>query len=404
VGPATVTPTHIKRCLLSIYLFCYAPITGSAIELLVSIKTCTVGEDCGRVLDIDFGISATSNEYWEGTLAATATIVVFTVLVPIFLAVKARAAIKRRDNSFALRIEDVGAWFDQADTDGSGALDEAEIRQVLERMYGNTTDRAMRTAMRECDTLGRANPRGNWATIRRGIDAVRSWQSTVSDGTTTTRDTQVTVSKAKFQRWFEKKCSEAADTPYDVLYGTTRPGAYYWFIEVLWLKTAINVLYVFGRAESLEWHVWMHALLGMSVSIMIFVRPYISTIDQRVETVALLALGGIAHIASLFTLGGMLDPEYLVLTVLLALVPLVTLVGLKAMEARQTKAAHKASRAARGRQAVGAVRWAKTVVRQERTPPPAEHDSMLEALESEGEEEVAPALQAAPPENVHYEF
>ena len=36
---------------------------------------------------------------------------------------------------------------------------------------------------------------------------------------------------------------------------------------------------------------------------MIFVRPYISAIDQRVETVALLALGGVAHVASLFTLG-----------------------------------------------------------------------------------------------------
>jgi hypothetical protein len=260
-APAIVTRTHIMRCLLNIYLFCYAPITGSAIELLVSVKTCAVGEDCGRVLDIDFGISATSDEYWEGAAAASATIVVFTVLVPVFLAFKARAAIKRRDKSFALRIDGVEVWFDQADADGSGALDEAEVRQVLERMYGSTTDRAMRATMCEFDALGRTTPRGNWATIRRAIDVVRSWQATVSD-VATTGDAEVTVSKAMFRRWFTMKCTEAVETPYDVLYGTTRPGAYYWFCEVLWLKTAINVLYVFGRAESMEWHVWMHALLG----------------------------------------------------------------------------------------------------------------------------------------------
>jgi hypothetical protein len=102
---------------------------------------------------------------------------------------------------------------------------------------------------------------------------------------------------------------------------------------------------------------------------MIVVRPYISEIDQRVETVALLALGGVAHIASLFTLGGMLDPEYLVLIISLALVPLVTLIGLKTIQSRRIKAAHRASRAARGRQAVGAVRAVKTAVRQLPQPP-----------------------------------
>jgi Ca2+-binding EF-hand superfamily protein len=267
LGPATVTRTHIKRCVLNIYLFCYSPITGSAIELLVAVKTCKVGEDCGRVLDVDFGISATSDEYWEGAAAASVTIVVFTVLVPIFLVFKARAAIKRRDMSFALRIEHVEAWFDQADADSSGVLDEDEVRQVLGKMFGSATDRATQTAMREFEALGKTTPpRGNWGTVRRAVHTVRSWRLALSgaEASAVGVPRKATVSKATFRRWFEMRCTEVVETPYDVLYGTTRPGAYYWFAEVLWLKTAINVLYVFGRAESLEWHVWMHALLGTS--------------------------------------------------------------------------------------------------------------------------------------------
>jgi hypothetical protein len=176
------------------------------------------------------------------------------------------------------------------------------------------------------------------------------------------------------------KCTEAVDTPYDVLYGTTHPGAYYWFAEVLWLKTAINIFYVFGRAERLEWHVWVHALVGTSVCLMIFVQPYISVIDQRVETVALLALGGVAHIASLFTLGGTLAPEYLTLTLVLILVPIVMLIGLKVMEWSAVGRQHRASRAARGRQAVAAVDHVGTAVRQllprstMGDPAPAVHD------------------------------
>jgi Ca2+-binding EF-hand superfamily protein len=203
-APATVTPTHIKRCLLSIYLFCYSPITGSAIELLVAVKTCEFGEDCERVLDIDFGISVSSDEYWKGAAAAFATIVVFTVLVPIFLAFKARSAIKHRDMSFARRIDDVEAWFDQADADGSGALDEAEVCQVLGRMFGSATDRETQTAMRELDALGQQAPRRKWGRIWRSVNAVRRFRVAAPDAAVSTGTTprKPTVSKAIFRRWF----------------------------------------------------------------------------------------------------------------------------------------------------------------------------------------------------------
>ena len=85
---------------------------------------------------------------------------------------------------------------------------------------------------------------------------------------------------------------------FDVLYGTTRSSSYFWFAQILWLKTLINALFSFGRASepgdalcaSLSlcqcgvysvvafqlnastlllppdnWHVWMHMILGISV-------------------------------------------------------------------------------------------------------------------------------------------
>ena len=103
------------------------------------------------------------------------------------------------------------------------------------------------------------------------------------------------VTKAAFERWFRNRCKTAVDDPYDVLYGTTDSRAYYWFMQILWLKTLINLLYSFGRAaqpgDALHsWHLWVAMLLSASVCAMICVNPYLSPIDQTVELFALLCL------------------------------------------------------------------------------------------------------------------
>ena len=82
------------------------------------------------------------------------------------------------------------------------------------------------------------------------------------------------MTKAAFERWFRNRCTAAVEDPYDVLYGTTGPRAYYWFAQILWLKTLINVLYSFGRAaqpgEALyHWHLWLAILLCASVCAMV---------------------------------------------------------------------------------------------------------------------------------------
>jgi hypothetical protein len=117
-------------------------------------------------------------------------------------------------------------------------------------MYGTTSERELRNTLQQLRQLAvGARNSGHWGAIYRGIKTIRGWRSTIQAPATTT----ATVSKATFKRWFEIKCTEAVEVPLDVLYGTTRSAAYYWFVQILWLKTAINLLYVFGRKSSLAW-------------------------------------------------------------------------------------------------------------------------------------------------------
>ena len=143
-----------------------------------------------------------------------------------------------------------------------GTLDEVKAREVLQKVLGTSEhdlhDRHLlddwhQLRQHQLRSLAPASASdGHWATIRRGVNTVRAWGQAVRE----TRDTESsnTISKATFLRWFENKCTEAVDnSSLDVLYGTTRPGVYYWFVQVLWLKTAVNLLYVYGRASSLVW-------------------------------------------------------------------------------------------------------------------------------------------------------
>ena len=130
-------------------------------------------------------------------------------------------------------------------------------------MYGTTSERELRNTLQQLRQLAvGARNSGHWGAIYRGIKTIRGWRSTIQAPATATADEHEavspspvdTVSKATFKRWFEIKCTEAVEAPLDVLYGTTRSAAYYWFVQILWLKTAINLLYVFGRTSpSLAW-------------------------------------------------------------------------------------------------------------------------------------------------------
>ena len=90
---------HIKRTLINVYLYCYAPLTQvgrrrvslevgpapafwgnltpfsrtqSAIELLICVPTCS-DPTCPDVLYIDFGVACDSSEHRSGFIAAVVT-------------------------------------------------------------------------------------------------------------------------------------------------------------------------------------------------------------------------------------------------------------------------------------------------------------------------------------------
>eukprot|EP01052_Picozoa_sp_SAG31_P002895 SAG31_NODE_105_length_25008_cov_17.439399_8_plen_328_part_00 len=145
------------------------------------------------------------------------------------------------------------------------------------------------------------------------------------------------ITKEQFEAWFISKLESMASTPYDVLYGTTKYSAYWWFAQVLLLKTIINVLFSFGRAVEFEWHVWMHLLLGTSVCLMVLVQPYRESFDENIELVALLCLAVVTHVASLYQAGDEFSASYLVLVFLMTCIPLIVLVALKGAMLQKTK-------------------------------------------------------------------
>ena len=108
-------------------------------------------------------------------------------------------------------------------------------------------------------------------------------------------------------------------------------------MQVLWLKTLINMLFTFGSAQGWDWHVWMHVLLAFSVALMVNQNPYISKLDHEIELFALLSLGAVAHVSSIFKAGVTWDPTYLGLTVGLFAIPMLTFVGGTLYYKRQAK-------------------------------------------------------------------
>ena len=109
-----------------------------------------------------------------------------------------------------------------------------------------------------------------------------------------------------------------------MLYGTCKTDAYWWpCFFLLWLKTVINVLYTYGRANQIGWQIWMHVTLAISMIMMFYYDPYVAPVDQHVALVSLLSLAGVAHISSIFKAGTTWDPAYIILTALLFFLPIV---------------------------------------------------------------------------------
>jgi hypothetical protein len=194
-SPKRITKTHFNRALLNTFIFCYAPLTAAAIQMMICVETCSADE-CTRVMQSDFGVECPSSDQRLGTMVALATLVVFCVMIPAFLLRKAKTSVKARDASLALRMTEVDTWWRELDADGSGALDHDEVVKLLERMpEGDTSEKAVQRTMDEIGQL----PAGDSET-----DSLTSKDAS-------------SISKDQFRAWYHTQCKGMLQTPFDVL-------------------------------------------------------------------------------------------------------------------------------------------------------------------------------------------
>jgi hypothetical protein len=226
------------------------------------------------------------------------------------------------------------ARFDEIDVDNSGLLEIDEMAVLLKKMgREESSQKSMQSTMAEIATIAQqrgnavvAKPESTSKRVRRmSIEILSSVGLAQKPSTAEIQ----TITRKQFTAWFEYQISIMVSTPYDILYGTTHYHAYWWFFQVLLLKTFINIVYSLGMASEFEWHVWMHLVLGISLSLMVLVAPYRSVVDFQVELLALVCLAVVSHVASLYETGEKFQPGFLTLTGSMGVTPLIGLVVLK---------------------------------------------------------------------------
>ena len=367
-SPPKATKTVMRRALLNAYLFCYAPLTYAAIEMLVCVPTCG-SEGCYDVLSIDYGVSCwVTPAFYVGFAAGLTTLVVFSILIPAYLLKLAKRSVLQRSASLGLHLADAAALFDRLDADNSGFLEATEIRILLLHMgQPDDTHSLQQTITEFAEARTLLYTQGQLARPFARVSSFRRTHAVIAGfGAGSLRDNAViqgqpnrevvadtAVSKAVFERWYRTKCMQVVDDPLDVLYGTTRPSAYYWFAQILWLKTSINVLFSFSQAAKpsdavYNWQIWLFVILAVSICVMVNKQPYVSKVDREVELVALLCLGGIAQVGSLSKAGADIGGEYVVLIVVLITIPLVASAALKAQSTWQMRLVYSSSIAKAG--------------------------------------------------------
>jgi predicted outer membrane repeat protein len=297
-APPAITSEHRRRATINVYLFCFAPLSRSAIEALVCVETCTDAniDDCTHVVAADMGVRCYEGEHAVAMVLGWVVLALMLVIIPARLLRLVRDSRRRRDFSLNLRADEIDKTFAELDSDNSGSLDLEETKVLLKMMQEPVDTESVGEMMRSMN-----------------LD---------NDGDIA----RFTVSKPQFEIWYRSQLQNLVGTPFDILYGTTTSAGYWWFAQVLWLKTAINVLFTLGSNELLaDWHIWMHCVLAGSVIAMVNQQPYISGVDAQVELFALLCLAAVTHVSSVFQAGEDWSSEFLVLAVVLFVLPLLAL-------------------------------------------------------------------------------
>ena len=79
--------------------------------MLICVKTCESGEVCGEVMDIDFGVSCSSDDFYHGVALAFSILCIMCILLPGLLLRLARRSVQQRAVSLKLKMSEIDAWF-----------------------------------------------------------------------------------------------------------------------------------------------------------------------------------------------------------------------------------------------------------------------------------------------------
>jgi len=297
--PTEIKPVHKQRGILNAFLYCFAPLTRLAIEALVCVPTCSEDSaECPEVLAFDQGVRCFEGDHQLTGIIAIAVLILMALAIPLLLIKRVQHARNKRNQSLTLKVNEVDKWFNSIDVDGGGSLDRDEVKILLERLGEGTSKSKFEKNWEELDQPD---------------------ENGVKDGE---------VSLAEFSDWYIKRVEAVPDTPYDVLFGAYSPGAYWWFMQVLWLKTAINMLFTFGYFGTFQWHLWVHLVLAASVCVMVVSQPHTNRFDYVIELFVLVCLAAVTHVSSIFKSGEEWGARYLIATAVLALLPLVVTIAL----------------------------------------------------------------------------
>lgn len=153
-SPNRVEYSHMKRTIVNVYLFCYAPATQSALEMLICkdlAETCDNEnpELCVSVLAIDYSIECAGPEYFAARVTAIFTLAMVVAVLPIGLLSYGKKVVEKRQFDMELRFHDVKLWFTELDVDISGTLDPVEIHQLLRRMRMRTNVKTFKKTIME---------------------------------------------------------------------------------------------------------------------------------------------------------------------------------------------------------------------------------------------------------------
>ena len=141
------------------------------------------------------------------------------------------------------------------------------------------------------------------------------------------------VSRDEFSTWYTGQLKSLMESPFDLMYGTTHSHAFWWSSQVLWVKFLVNLVFTFGYFKLPDsWHFYISCIVATSLFLLVNQHPYVNSIDHQVELLALLCLGGLAHIAAIFRAGETWSSGFMVIAFVLFAIPFLAIAILTAAE------------------------------------------------------------------------